>query len=247
VSLRPQTNAETLPRLLVVEDEADIREPLARYFASNQFDVSSAADAGEARKLLAAHAFDLVICDIMMPGEDGLSLCRHVRETTDIPVILLTAKAEEIDRIVGLEVGADDYVVKPFSPRELLARAKVVIRRSQGAVSRVTAPASPRFAFGDFVLKTGERTLVRTSGEAVVLTSGEFHLLLTLVERPHLVLSREQLLDLTQGRIADVFDRSIDNQISRLRRKIEVDPKSPQFVKTVWGGGYTFASEVRRL
>lgn len=233
--------------LLIVEDEASIREPLARYFESNKFRVKAAADAAEARALLAAHAFDLVIADIMMPGEDGLSLCRHIRATSNLPVILLTAKAEELDRILGLEVGADDYVVKPFSPRELLARIKAVLRRSNSLPPKQATPETARFGFGDWVLKTGERELVGPDGLAVPLSTGEYALLLALVERPKLVLTRDQLLDLTQGREASVFDRSIDNQISRLRRKIEPDPKTPKYIKTVWGGGYTFSAEVRRL
>jgi two-component system OmpR family response regulator len=233
--------------ILIVEDEASIREPLAKYFAANQFRVKVAADAAEARQLLAAHAFDLVIADIMMPGEDGLSLCRHVRSTSNLPVILLTARAEELDRIIGLEVGADDYVVKPFSPRELLARTKAVLRRSNSLPPRQAAPETVRYAFGNWVLKTGERELVGADGVGIPLSSGEYNLLLALVERPKLVLTRDQLLDLTQGREAGVFDRSIDNQISRLRRKIEADPKAPRYIKTVWGGGYTFSAEVRRL
>src|SRR5690242_9969486 len=233
--------------LLIVEDEASIREPLVRYFENNQFRVKAAANAAEARTLLTAHAFDIVISDIMMPGEDGLSLCRHIRSTSNLPVILLTARSEELDRILGLEVGADDYVVKPFSPRELLARVKAVLRRANSLPPRQATPDTVRYAFGDWVLKTGERELVGPDGLSVPLSSGEYGLLLVLVERPKLVLTRDQLLDLTQGREAGVFDRSIDNQISRLRRKIEADPKAPRYIKTVWGGGYTFAAEVRKL
>jgi two-component system OmpR family response regulator len=233
--------------ILIVEDEASIREPLAKYFEGNQYRVKTAPNAAEARTLLAAHAFDLVISDIMMPGEDGLSLARHIRSTSNLPVILLTAKAEELDRILGLEVGADDYVVKPFSPRELLARVKAVLRRSNSLPPKQAAPATARSAFGDWVLKTGERELVGADGLSVPLSTGEYSLLLALVERPKLVLTRDQLLDLTQGREAGVFDRSIDNQISRLRRKIEPDPKAPRYIKTVWGGGYSFSAEVRRL
>lgn len=233
--------------LLIVEDEASIREPLVKYFENNQFRVKAAPNASEARALLAAHAFDLVIADIMMPGEDGLSLCRHIRSTGNLPVILLTARAEELDRILGLEVGADDYVVKPFSPRELLARVKAVIRRANSLPPKQAPPETASYAFGDWVLKTGERELVGADGLTVPLSSGEYALLLVLVERPKLVLTRDQLLDLTQGREAGVFDRSIDNQISRLRRKIEEDPKTPRYIKTVWGGGYSFAAEVRKL
>lgn len=232
--------------LLIVEDEASIREPLISYFENNRFRVKGAANAAQARSLLAAHTFDLAIVDIMMPGEDGLSLCRHMREASNLPVIMLTARAEEIDRILGLEVGADDYVTKPFSPRELLARVKAVIRRSNSLPPRQTPPDSTSYAFGDWVLKTGERELVGADGLSVPLSSGEYALLLVLLERPRLVLNRDQLLDLTQGREASVFDRSIDNQISRLRRKIEPDPKSPKYIKTVWGGGYSFSAEVQR-
>lgn len=233
--------------LLIVEDEASIREPLVSYFESNRFRVKAAANAAQARALLTAHKFDLAIVDIMMPGEDGLSLCRHMREASNLPVIMLTARAEEIDRILGLEVGADDYVTKPFSPRELLARVKAVIRRSNSLPPRQTPPEKASYAFGDWVLKTGERELVGADGLSVPLSSGEYALLLVLLERPRLVLSRDQLLDLTQGREASVFDRSIDNQISRLRRKIEPDPKTPKYIKTVWGGGYSFSAEVTRL
>jgi two-component system, OmpR family, response regulator len=235
-------------KILIVEDEVSIRDPLARYLERNQVRVTEAADAAEARVLLQAHSFDLVIADIMMPGEDGLSLTRHIRETSQLPVILLTARTEEVDRILGLEVGADDYVVKPFSPRELLARIKAVLRRTHALPPRQAPPATARYGFGDWILKTGERELVAASdGASANLSSGEYALLLALVERPRIVLTRDQLLDITQGRLAGVFDRSIDNQISRLRRKIEPDPKSPRYIKTVWGGGYTFAEDVRRL
>ncbi|MDP3495884.1 MAG: response regulator [Hyphomonadaceae bacterium] len=233
--------------ILIVEDEASIREPLVKYFENNQFRVKGAANASEARALLNVHAFDLVISDIMMPGEDGLSLCRHIRSTSNLPVILLTARTEELDRILGLEVGADDYVVKPFSPRELLARVKAVVRRTNSLPPKKISPETPAYGFGDWVLKTGERELVGPDGLSVPLSSGEYALLLVLIERPKLVLTRDQLLDLTQGREAGVFDRSIDNQISRLRRKIEDDPKTPRYIKTVWGGGYSFAVEVRKL
>ena len=234
--------------LLIVEDEASIREPLVKYFTNNQFRVKGAANAADARALLAGHAFDLVISDIMMPGEDGLSLCRHIRSIGNLPVILLTARAEELDRILGLEVGADDYVTKPFSPRELLARVKAVIRRSQSLPPRQAAPSdAPSYKFGRWVLKTGERELVDSDGVSAPLSSGEYALLLAMIERPRLVLTRDQLLDITQGREASLFDRSIDNQISRLRRKIEDDPKAPKYIKTVWGGGYSFAAEVHKL
>jgi two-component system OmpR family response regulator len=236
-----------LPHLLLVDDERSIREPLAQYLTKQGFRVTQVGDAEAARTRLGAYAIDLVVLDIMMPGEDGLSLCRHIRETSDIPVILLTARTEETDRIVGLEMGADDYVVKPFSPRELAARIKVVLRRLRGGGTRQHAPDASAYAFAGWVLKTGERTLVDREGVAVPLSTGEYNLLHALVTRPRQVLTRDQLLDLTQGREAAAFDRAIDNQVSRLRKKIEADPKSPQLIKTVWGGGYTLAAEVTRL
>ena len=236
-----------IPHLLLVDDERSIREPLAQYLTKQGFRVTQCADAESARTRLAAYAIDLVILDIMMPGEDGLSLCRHIRATSEVPVILLTAKAEETDRIVGLEMGADDYVVKPFSPRELATRAKVVLRRAAGGTARQHAPDTGSFAFAGWVLKTGERALVDREGVSVALSTGEYNLLLALVQRPRQVLTRDQLLDLTQGREAGAFDRAIDNQVSRLRRKIEADPKSPEIIKTVWGGGYAFSTDVTRL
>lgn len=236
-----------LPHLLLVDDERSIREPLAQYLTKQGFRVTQAGDAEGARARMTAYAIDLVILDIMMPGEDGLSLCRHIRASGDIPVILLTAKSEETDRIVGLEMGADDYVVKPFSPRELATRAKVILRRAAASGSRQHAPESGSYAFAGWVLKTGERALVDREGVSVPLSTGEYNLLHALALRPRQVLTRDQLLDLTQGREAMAFDRAIDNQVSRLRRKIETDPKNPELIKTVWGGGYTLAAEVTRL
>lgn len=235
------------PHLLLVEDERSIREPLADFLGRNGYRVTQAGDAAKARDVMAGYAIDCVICDIMMPGEDGLSLTRHIREHTEIPVILLTAKAEETDRIVGLEMGADDYVVKPFSPRELAARVKVILRRAGQNGQPQRAPDQESYAFAGWVLKAGERTLVDRDGVSVSLSTGEFKLLLALASHPQQVLSRDQLLDHTQGREAAPFDRAIDNQISRLRRKIESDPKNPEIIKTVWGGGYTLATPVKRL
>ncbi len=237
-----------MPHLLLVDDERSIREPLASYLTKQGFRVTQAGDAEAARTRLAAYAINLIVLDIMMPGEDGLSLCRHVRATGETPVILLTAKSEETDRIVGLEMGADDYVVKPFSPRELAARIKTVLRRTAGGGGvRHHAPESGSYAFAGWVLKTGERALVDREGVSVPLSTGEYNLLLALVQRPRQVLTRDQLLDLTQGREAAAFDRAIDNQVSRLRRKIEPDPKNPEIIKTVWGGGYALSTDVTRL
>jgi len=236
------------PHILLVDDARDIRDPLAAYLTKNGLRITKAADAAEARQVLAAHAIDLILLDIMMPGEDGLSLAGYVRATSGIPVILLTAKAEETDRIVGLELGADDYVTKPFSPRELLARIKAVLRRTgEGGGRPVHAPDAEAYAFGPWVLRSGERELVGSDGVAVPLSTGEYNLLLAFVTHPKRVLTRDQLLDLSQGRELAAFERSIDNHVSRLRRKIEEDPSDPRLIKTVWGGGYTLAAEVKRL
>jgi DNA-binding response OmpR family regulator len=233
------------PHVLIVDDERDILDPLATYLSRNGFRVSKARDAVAAREIIAAHSLDIALIDIMMPGEDGLSLTGFIRATTKLPVILLTAKAEETDRIVGLELGADDYVTKPFSPRELVARIKAVLRRTSD--DRVKAPDADAYAFGDWVLRTGERELVGTDGREVAHSTGEYNLLLALVTHPKRVLTRDQLLDLSQHRDMAAFERSIDNHVSRLRKKVEADPREPKLIKTVWGGGYTLAAEVRRL
>ena len=233
--------------LLIVEDDRSVREPLAQYLVGNQCRVTQAVNASEARKLLKKHDFDLVVLDVMMPGEDGLSLCRYIRAGTNLPVVLLTAKGEETDRIVGLEMGADDYVVKPFNPRELLARIKAIIRRARSVPRAQCLPEAKVIIFGIWALKTAERELVGEDGVVVPLSTGEFRMLVNLVQRPRIVLSRDQLLELTQGRDATIFDRSVDNQISRLRKKIEPDLRNPTYIKTVWGGGYVFAADVRQL
>lgn len=237
----------TQPHVLVVDDARDIREPLTRYLRENGFRVTSAENAAVARKAMRTSGIDIVILDIMMPGEDGLSLCRSIRESFGIPVIMLTARGEELDRIVGLEVGADDYMGKPFNPRELLARIGAVLRRTNTLPPRLRGPAAERYRFGEWIFNASQREIVDPGGLAMPLSSGEFKLLMAFLDRPKMALSREQLLDLTKGRDADVFDRSIDNQISRLRRKIEQDPKNPRYIKTVWGGGYMFTSDVEIL
>ncbi len=233
--------------ILLVDDERDIREPLAAYLARNGYRVSKAENAAAARTLLNAKDIDLVLLDIMMPGEDGLSLTGFIRATVNVPVILLTAKAEETDRIVGLEIGADDYVTKPFSPRELLARIKAVMRRAGEGPTKVRAPEVESYAFGPWVLKTGERELVDGEGVAIPLSTGEYNLLHAFVTHPRRVLSREQLLDFSQGRELAAFERSIDNHISRLRKKIEENASDPKLIKTVWGGGYMLSAEVTKL
>jgi two-component system OmpR family response regulator len=235
------------PHILLVDDERDIREPLAAYLSRNGMRVTKAENAAVARQVLSAYAIDLVLLDVMMPGEDGLSLVSWLRGTHPVPVILLTARSEETDRIVGLEMGADDYVTKPFSPRELQARIKAVLRRVGESGALVRAPDTDSYAFGPWVLKSGERELVDRDGVAIPLSTGEYNILHALVTRPRRVLSREQLLDLSQGRELGAFERSIDNHISRLRKKIEENPSEPKLIKTVWGGGYMLAAEVRRL
>lgn len=233
------------PHLLLVDDEPSIRKPLAAVLGNAGYRVTTAADAAEARAQLQAGAFDLAILDIMMPGEDGLSLARFIRANGDLPIILLTARAEDIDRIVGLEMGADDYLAKPFNPRELTARIAAILRRSQRNVSPTEAQTA--YQFGSWILHTTQRRLTREDGMEVPLTSGEFLLLEALVQRPNIPLSRDQLLDLTKGREAGPFDRAIDNAVSRLRRKIEFDPKAPEYIKTVHSAGYVLAANVRQL
>jgi two-component system OmpR family response regulator len=232
-------------RLLLVDDEAALREPLADYLIRQGFAVSQAATAAEARSRLAEERPDLVLLDIMMPGEDGLSLCRHVVEARQVPVIFITAKGEATDRIVGLEIGADDYVVKPFDPRELVARIKSVLRRA----GRDKPPPDEGFvfAFDGWRLDPLKRRLTDPEGAVVAISSAEFRLLVAFLEHPRKVLDRDRLLDMVQGREAHLFDRAIDNQVSRLRRKIEADSKNPQLIQTVWGGGYMLAADVRRL
>ncbi|MBB99091.1 MAG: DNA-binding response regulator [Rhodobacteraceae bacterium] len=237
--------SEHEPHILVVDDHRDIREQLARYLRKSGLRASVADSAAQARKFLKSAAVDLIVLDIMMPGEDGLSLCRSLVETGTVPVILLTAMAEDTDRIVGLEIGADDYVTKPFNPRELLARIRAVLRRA-ALVPRDRDPVDAEtLTFAGWTLDVAKRLLTGEDGVAVPLSSGEFQLLVAFLKRPRMVLSRDQLLDLTSGRTPGVFDRSIDNQVSRLRRKIEPDPKTPELIKTVWGGGYTFTADVQ--
>jgi two-component system, OmpR family, response regulator len=232
------------PHIAVVDDHRDIRDLVGKYLVQHGYRVSQAESAAAFRKLLERNGLDLVVLDVMMPGEDGLSLCRELRSTTDLPVIMLTAMAEDTDRIVGLEIGADDYLTKPFNPRELLARIKAVLRRVQSLPPRRGAPKAHEIRFDRWLLNVGRRELIDDLGVAVPLSTAEFRLLTAFLDHAGLVLSRDQLLDLTAGRAADPFDRSIDNQVSRLRKKIESDPKSPALIKTHWGGGYSFAAEM---
>jgi two-component system OmpR family response regulator len=238
------------PHILIVDDDREIRDLLSRFLAKHGYRVSVAADGRAMRKVLVDAAIDLVILDVMLPGEDGLSLCRSVRTTSSVPIVMLTAVGEDVDRIVGLEMGADDYVPKPFNPRELLARIRAVLRRTGtpagglAAGGRIAEAATLRFA--GWRLDLGKRELTAPDGMLVPLSGGEFGLLSALALHPQRVLSRDQLLDLARGRGANAFDRSIDVQISRLRRKIERDPREPALIKTVRGGGYLFAPKVEQ-
>lgn len=234
---------ETNPHILVVDDHRDIRELVCKFLTKHGLRVSTAADGLEMRRILQDHRIDLVVLDLMMPGEDGLSLCRRLRVESDLPIIMLTAMGEETDRVIGLEMGADDYLAKPFSPRELLARIKAVLRRTASGGQRV-AEGRELAHFAGWTLDMTRHELKRPDGVVLPLSKGEYTLLLTFVERPKRVLSRDQLLDLARGRSANVFDRSIDTQVSRLRRKMEDDPGNPSLIKTVWGDGYMFTAEV---
>ena len=237
---------EASPHLLVVDDHREIRDLLAKFMGKHGFRVTTAADGQAMRKTLEASRVDLIILDLMLPGEDGLVLCRELRARSTIPIIMLTAMGEDMDRIVGLEMGADDYVSKPFSARELLARVKAVLRRAQSLPTEGGPAEKGIVRFGEWTFNTAKRELESADGVVVPLSSGEFGLLHTFVAHPGRVLSRDQLLDLTRGRDASPFDRSIDTQVSRLRRKIETDPKDPKIIKTVWGGGYVFTASVER-
>lgn len=232
--------------ILVVDDHKDIRDLVARYLTEHGYRVTTAKDGKAMKAALSASAIDLVILDVMMPGEDGLSLCRNLREQGAMPVIMLTAMAEQTDRVVGLEMGADDYLTKPFFPRELLARIKAVLRRTAAMPPQKAALTEDVVCFDRWQLDVSRRELIGEDGVAVPLSTSEYKLLSTFLAHPKHVLSREQLLDLTQGRQAEVFDRSIDNQVSRLRRKIEENPSKPCLIKTVWGGGYTLTADVSR-
>lgn len=236
---------DAVPHIAIVDDHRDIRDLVGKYLHRHGYRTSLAENAAAFRRLMERNAFDLVVLDVMMPGEDGLSLCRYLRESTQLPVIMLTAMAEETDRIVGLELGADDYLSKPFNPRELLARIKAVLRRVQSLPPQRGQLKAKEVRFDRWVLNVGRRELIDPEGLAVPLSTAEFRLLSVFLDHAGLVLSRDQLLDLTVGRSAEPFDRAIDNQVSRLRKKIEIDPKSPAIIKTHWGGGYSFSVEVQ--
>jgi DNA-binding response OmpR family regulator len=230
--------------ILIVDDDETIRELVGDHLRRNGMRAFGAQDAAEAEQRLANERIDLIVLDLMMPGEGGLAFCLRLRAASRVPIIMLTALGEDVDRIVGLEAGADDYVAKPFTPRELIARIQAVLRRAPPPRPGETYRHPERYRFGHFVLDVDQRALQRENGEPIPLTSGEFALLLALIEHSPRVMSRDQLLDETRGAAANPFDRSIDSQISRLRRKIEADPRRPVFIKTVRNLGYAFAAWV---
>lgn len=237
---------DTPTNILLVDDEATLREPLAEYLTRQGFTVEAAESAAAARSVLLDFTPDIVLLDIMMPGEDGLSLCRHLVEARGLPVILLTAKGEATDRIIGLEIGADDYVVKPFEPRELVARIRSVLRRASRSAPAGDMAQDALYVFENWQLDPLKRKLIDPDGVVISISTAEFRLLRAFLDRPRQVLDRDQLLDMVQGREAHLFDRAVDNQISRLRRKIERDSRQPEFILTVRGGGYRFAADVKR-
>ena len=239
---------EQAPHILVVDDDKEIRTLLGKFLEKHGYRVSEARDGREMRTMLGDWKIDLIVLDLMLPGDDGLTLCRELRAESSIPIVMLTAMGEETDRIIGLEMGADDYLPKPFNPRELLARIKAVLRRAESRVERRSAEeADQPVRFAGWELDTVRRRLQSPQGVTVTLTAGEYDLLLAFVDHPQRVLSRDQLLDLTRGRAAAAFDRSIDIQVSRLRRKIEPDAAEPELIKTVRGGGYLFTPAVERI
>jgi two-component system phosphate regulon response regulator OmpR len=226
-------------RLLVVDDDAELRELAQVYLKQQGFDVETVADGTEMDGALASHSFDLIILDLMLPGEDGLSIAKRLKGQLNVPIIIVSAQGEDVDRIVGLEIGADDYIAKPFNPRELLARIRAVLRRAQ---NRPAAEPETVTRFGAFELDLNAHRLTR-EGKAVPLTSGEFDLLVILVAHPNKVLDRDRLLDLLTGAERSPFDRSIDVRVTRLRGKIEQNPSEPVYIKTIWGKGYMFCPE----
>jgi two-component system phosphate regulon response regulator OmpR len=229
----------TPPSILVVDDDPDLRELLCTYLGANGFSVVAVGDGVAMRAALANGLPDAVVLDLMLPGEDGLSLTRTLRTQSAIPILMLSARGEEMDRIIGLEVGADDYLAKPFGPRELLARLRALLRRSHSAQGTSNGLTVEPLHFGPFALDLAGRSL-RRDGQEVQLTSAEFDLLAAFLARPNRVLSRDTLVDLLKGFDRDPFDRSIDNRVTRLRRKIEVDAAAPAYIRTVRGEGYLF-------
>jgi two-component system phosphate regulon response regulator OmpR len=236
--------AELKTRILVVDDDQRLRELLVRYLSGEGFEVKAVPDAGGMDKQLARERYDLLVLDLMLPGEDGLAICRRLRGQPSAPaIVMLTAKGDDVDRIVGLEMGADDYLPKPFNPRELLARINAVLRRrAPHGVPGAPSATAEVVHFGKFSLNLSTRLLTR-EGKNVPVTTGEFSVLKVLVQHPREPLSRDKLMELARGREYEVFDRSIDVQISRLRKLIEDDPAHPKHIQTVWGFGYVFVPD----
>ena len=235
---------DSTPHILVVDDDRQIRDLLSRFLKKNGYRVDTAANGKEMRAALVGANIDLIVLDRVMPGEDGLNLCRDLRRDSRVPIILLTLLGSDTDRIVGLEMGADDYVVKPFNPQELLARIKAVLRRANDVPVTSKFGRTRKLTFDEWTLDRFARELTSPDEVLISLTDGEFDLLLALAEHPQVILTREQLLDLTRGRSAVAFDRSIDMQITRLRRKIETNPEEPQLIKTIRNKGYMFSPVV---
>jgi two-component system OmpR family response regulator len=236
-----------LPHLLIVDDDAEIRQLLGQFLQEHGFHVTLAKDGKEMFEVFAEHSFELIILDLMLPGDDGLTLCRKLRTQSNLPIIMLTAAGEEVDRIVGLEIGADDYLSKPFNPRELLARIRAILRRSNSSNSEEATDllTHDTYQFSGWTLDRTARQLLSPEDIEITLSAGEFELLVVLLEHPQQVLSRDQLLDHTKNREAGPFDRSIDIQVSRIRHKIEEDSKKPTLIKTVRGGGYVLSTAVK--
>jgi two-component system OmpR family response regulator len=239
------TTPNTEPRILIVDDDADIRNLLADYLGEQGWHISTAADGDAMQQVLDTTPIDLIVLDLTLPGRDGLTLCRDLRARSAIPVIMLTARSAPLDRILGLEMGADDYLCKPFEPRELLVRIRNVLRRSQSSPNEVSA-TSPTWHFADWTLDETTRQLQNTAGLVVMLSGGEYRLLKVLLERPNRALNRDQLLTLTQGRDTDPLDRSIDLHISRLRQKLGDDARAPKLIKTLRNEGYLLATTVKK-
>ena len=235
---------EAMDHILVVDDDPDIRDLLSEYLDKQGFRVSTAADGRSMRMVLSRAAPDLIVLDLMLPGEDGLTLCREVRAKSDVPIVMLTAKTEEIDRVVGLEMGADDYLAKPFSPRELVARIKSILRRSRALPVNLRPDDARAILFAGWKLEIATRTLISPEGVAVPLSGTDFRLLRIFLDHPNRVLNRDQLIEMTQARDAGPFDRSIDLQVSRLRKRLNDNPKDPAIIKTSRGEGYVLAAEV---
>ena len=228
--------------ILVVDDDSQVRTLIGQFLRENGYRVTGARDGREMRETLAGAVIDLIILDLMLPGTSGIDLCRELRKSSSVPVIMLTAKGDDTDRIVGLEVGADDYLPKPFNPRELLARIRAVLRRA-AAGPREATHGGRMITFAGWTLDTLRREVTSPAGVVVDLSGGEYDVLIALVEHPNRILSREQLLELARNRASNPFDRSLDVQISRLRKMIEPDPTQPRYIQTVWGVGYVFVPD----